>query len=635
MATHKVSWIIKTVGVLLAVFVPASAQFIPAPSPPFPFPVGNSPASVVVGNFNADSLPDLAIANRLDGTVTLILSNGTGGYTAGGPFQVGKNPSSLVVGDFDKDGNQDLAIANQGDNTVTVLLGNGTGGFKSPFGLFPVGKSPSSVAVGDFNGDGYPDLAIANRDSNNVTVLKGDGTGGFSPFPNSPFPVGNSPSSIAVGDFNGDGNLDLAITNELDNTVTVLLGDGTGGFKPAIASPFAVGGNPAFVVVGDFNGDGNLDLAVANLDSKNVTVLLGNGTGWFKAAPTSPFAVGSEPVSMAVGDFNGDSIPDLAIANSGSNNVTVLLGDGTGGFKASPGSPFAVGSNPMSVCVGDFNADGLPDLAVANSKDNNVSVLLNTITTSPVMVSAASYSPKALVAPGSIVSIFGIGLSSLPPLGATSTSPPQLPTCLNWITATINDSSGVKNLPLSLYYVGPTQINAQIPQTAATGAATFAISPSASTTCSGPQGNSSQTSASQKGSVTLAAVAPGLFSANNSGMGVAAGQFVSDLGLGTAIPVATCPAVGPCTANPLDVSSGTSILALYGTGIHNRVNLSDVTVTIGAQTLPAFYAGPAADFPGLDQVNVSLPKTLVGSGTVFVTVSIAGVVSNQVTVYIQ
>jgi uncharacterized protein (TIGR03437 family) len=233
------------------------------------------------------------------------------------------------------------------------------------------------------------------------------------------------------------------------------------------------------------------------------------------------------------------------------------------------------------------------------------------------------------------VSIFGTGLSSLPALAAPISSPPQLPTCLNWIAVAMNDASGVKNIPLPLFYVSPTQIDAQIPQTVATGPATFTVSFSNLSNCVATPPASSQTSASQKGSVTVAVVAPGLFSANGNGKGVASGQFVADLGIGTAVPVASCPATGPCTANPLNVSSGTSILVLYGTGIHNRVNLSDVTVVIGAQTLPAFYAGSSPDAPGADQVNVVLPKSLSGANTVFVTVSIAGTVSNQVTVLIQ
>jgi hypothetical protein len=243
--------------------------------------------------------------------------------------------------------------------TVSILLALATAASAqftpAPGSPVPVGLTPESVAEGDFNGDGKLDLAIVNAASNTVTVLLGNGTGGFTAAPGSPFPVGTGPQFVVVGDFNEDGKPDLAIANAGSDNVTVLLGNGTGGFTAAPGSPLAAGSNPHSVAVGDFNGDGKLDLTIANAGSNNVTVLLGNGTGGFTVAPGSPFPVGSTPESMAVGDFNGDGKPDLAIANSFGNNVTVLLGNGAGGFTAAPGSPFPAGAVPSSLAVGDFN----------------------------------------------------------------------------------------------------------------------------------------------------------------------------------------------------------------------------------------------------------------------------------------
>ena len=147
-------------------------------------------------------------------------------------------------------------------------------------------------------------------------------------------------------------------------------------FTPATGSPYTVGAGPNSLAVGDFNGDGTPDLAIANTGTNNVTVLLGNGAGGFTAAPGSPIPVGADPFSVAVGDFNRDGNPDLAIANANDYNVTVLLGNGAGGFTAAPGSPFPVGTVPDSVAVGDFNGDGAPDLAIANVGDDTVTVLL-------------------------------------------------------------------------------------------------------------------------------------------------------------------------------------------------------------------------------------------------------------------
>jgi hypothetical protein len=187
--------------------------------------------------------------------------------------------------------------------------------------------------------------------------------------------VGTNPASVAVGDFNGDGKLDLAVANSASNNVSVLLGNGDGTFQAAVN--YAVGTNPASVAVGDLNGDGKLDLAVANIGSNNVSVLLGNGDGTFKAAVN--YAVGSSPYSVAVGDFNGDGKLDLAVANPGSNNVSVLLGNGDGTFQTAVN--YAVGSYPYSVAVGDFDGDGRMDLAVANHGSNNVSILLQSAPT--------------------------------------------------------------------------------------------------------------------------------------------------------------------------------------------------------------------------------------------------------------
>ena len=182
----------------------------------------------------------------------------------------------------------------------------------------------------------FLDLAVANLFSNNVSILLGNGTGSFGT-PATNFAVGNAPSSVAVGDFNGDTFLDLAVANAGSSNVSILLGNGTGSFgTPATNFPVGNNNDPTSVAVGDFNGDTFLDLAVANLNSNNVSILLGNGTGSF-GTPATNFAVGTAPstTSIAVGDFNGDTFLDLAVANQSSNTVCILLGTGTGSFGTS------------------------------------------------------------------------------------------------------------------------------------------------------------------------------------------------------------------------------------------------------------------------------------------------------------
>jgi hypothetical protein len=233
------------------------------------------------------------------------------------------------------------------------------------------------VAVSDAVSDPNETVKV-NLTSGGDYILGANSSASFNPATN--FTVGSNPNSVTVGDFNGDGKSDLAVANFYSNNVSVLLGTGTGSF--GAATNFTVGTRPISVTVGDFNGDGKSDLAVANYNSSNVSVLLGTGTGSFGAATN--FTVGTGPFSVTVGDFNGDGKSDLAVTNYNNNNVSVLLGTGTGSFGTA--TNFTVGTDPFSVTVGDFNGDGKSDLAVANANSNNVSVLLNADPTATVTI---------------------------------------------------------------------------------------------------------------------------------------------------------------------------------------------------------------------------------------------------------
>src|SRR3989475_42223 len=256
----------------------------------------------------------------------------------------------------------------------------------------------SSIVVGDFNGDGKPDLAVVNYGDGSAWVLLGNGDGTFQPARNIFLTGGgNTLWYIAEGDFNADGKLDLAVTNLTNNIVMVLLGNGDGTFRTA---PSFAGGNiPAVVAVGDFNGDGKPDLVVANFNDSTLSVLLGNGDGTFQAAQTFG-GVGTHPQFVAVGDFNRDGKLDLVVTNSGSDSVSVLLGNGDGTFQ--PAQNFAVDRDPVYVTVGDFNGTGVQDLAGANLPSIMVSVLLGNAGTGSTVVATPTFSPAGGTYTGSV-----------------------------------------------------------------------------------------------------------------------------------------------------------------------------------------------------------------------------------------
>ncbi|WP_040892250.1 beta strand repeat-containing protein [Zavarzinella formosa] len=350
--------------------------------------IGTDQRSVAIGDVNGDRKPDLVTANFDDNTVSVLLGDGAGSFGAAANFAVDNDPFSVVIGDVNGDGKPDLVTANESSSTVSVLLGTGTGSFGTATN-FAVDNKPFSVAIGDVNGDGKLDLVTASGGSSTVSVLLGTGTGSFGAATN--FAVGPRANSVAIGDVNGDGKPDLVTADYFGNSVSVLLGTGTGSFTAAPGSPFAVGEKPYSVAIGDVNGDGKPDLVVSNYGDNNVSVLLGTGTGSFANAPGSPLNVGSKPESVVIGDVNGDGKLDLVTANFGDSTVSVLLGTGTGSFANADN--IAIDNQPFSVAIGDVNGDGRPDLVAANFRYNAVSVLLNgpAIQTGPAfaMLSAA------------------------------------------------------------------------------------------------------------------------------------------------------------------------------------------------------------------------------------------------------
>jgi hypothetical protein len=277
------------------------------------------------------------------------------------------------------DSRPDLVTPGAGGASVSVLLGNGDGTFQ-PELTQSAGPTVVAVAVADLNGDQRLDVVTADGNSS-VTVLLGNGDGSLQA--GAPQPIGPGGSlqyvtDVALGDFNGDNNIDLVTTNIFLFTVSVSLGNGDGTFDAATyysvgGPPDPVGANgPWHVTIGDLNGDGSTDLVTANYQNDSVSVLLGNGDGTFQSQVQ--YAAGDGPVSVAMGDLDADGNLDLAVATLNSASMSVLFGNGDGTFQ----SPvvWAAGAAPESAAIGDLNGDGRPDILAADIIPG-LSVLLN------------------------------------------------------------------------------------------------------------------------------------------------------------------------------------------------------------------------------------------------------------------
>ena len=346
-----------------------------------------SPSAMATGDFNGDGNVDVAFVSQNTNTVSILLGTFGGTLSSGAAYPTGNLPSGIVAADFNGDGVLDLAVTNSADNTITVLLGNGDGTFRPGTTINDTGTYPTQIVAADFNGDGHLDLAVLNvcgrtivscapqtggAGPGAVLVLLGNGDGTFSV--SSPSPAtGNFSSAMAAADLNSDGAIDLVVTNEDGTNATVLMGNGDGTFTPT-QSGVVTGVGSSAIAIADFNGDGKLDIAVANVYSNTVSIFLNQNCGFpavdctFSSTPTS-FPVGRNPSAIAAGDMNADGFVDLVVANLSGNSISVLLGDGTGGFTAvvpQQAANFSTGSDPIAIALADFSGDGRLDVVTAN-----------------------------------------------------------------------------------------------------------------------------------------------------------------------------------------------------------------------------------------------------------------------------
>ncbi|WP_193609807.1 beta strand repeat-containing protein [Nocardioides lijunqiniae] len=355
-------------------------------------PTGGGPLSVAIGDLDSDGSQDLAVANHGSSDVTILSRSSGGTYTSAIAGTAGR-PQSVAIGDVDEDGDQDLATA--GADGVTVLSQGSSGAYTSAL-AGAAGSAPLSVVIGDLDSDGDADLATANSGSNDVTVLtRGPGGSYTSTVAGA---TGRSPWSLAVGDLDGDGDQDLATANAAEDNVSVLT-NAAERQSPNYFATATVGtaqnGTPWSMAVADLDGDGDQDLATAQLGSDSVRLWTRGPGGTY----TSTVArTGRSPRSVAVGDLDGDGDQDLVTANSGSDDVTVLTRGPDGGYTATVAG--VTGTRPESVAIGDLDGDGDQDLATANAGSHNVTVLGRQPDGSytSTVVGSTGYTPLSLAA---------------------------------------------------------------------------------------------------------------------------------------------------------------------------------------------------------------------------------------------
>ena len=352
---------------------PNSAIF----SGPFEYiDVGTFPYGITSADLNSDGAPDLIIANSGSDNISVLLNNGTGGFPNRTDYDVGENPFSTAAIDVDQDGDLDIAVGNQRDNSISIFLNDGQG-ILTFSNEYPVKDAPLYLFASDVNGDGYTDLEIAcvgySSNFGYVTVLLNNGTGGLDSRVD--YIVSDKPASVYTADLDGDGDFDMASADLNSDQISVFKNNRYGHFSSR--QLFGVGEYPYSVMSGDFDGDGDLDLVTSNVFGNSVTVLYNNGEASFDSTRT--FATGRIPYYIALGDIDGDSDLDILTSNRTGGSISILLNNGAGSFAAPHN--IDIGSELTAITVADFDNDGFLDMAASISMDNQIVILKNSVST--------------------------------------------------------------------------------------------------------------------------------------------------------------------------------------------------------------------------------------------------------------
>ena len=575
----------------------------------------NTGSVAVTADFNGDGILDIATAS------TVLLGKGKGQFAtpaalpltfAGGPIF----PQFVAAGDLNGDGKPDLVFTDSA-GFIDVLLNNGNGAFAAPARTSSTALQAGAIALGDFNNDKKLDLAVALPNSNNVAILLGNRDGTFQSPVN--VPVGHNPMAIVAADLNGDGKVDLVVTDagtafsSADpGGITVLIsGNGNGTFQ---VNSYTAAQNPASVSVGDFNGDGKLDLIVpaeatdfATSFKYTLVEFIGNGNGTFQPGriiPTDPSDFGLTQAMVA--DFNGDGKQDLVVLQCcGDTDFTFLLGNGDGTFQ--PEVIFVSGS-ASSGAVADFNGDGKPDLAIASGQFGAAASTSSLLNVTPAassnapavtpggVVSAAAFGGFPMVAPGSWMEIYGTNLApDTRPWAVSDFVGNAAPSSLDGVKVTIGGQLAF------IDYISPTQVNAQVPSNIAAGTTQLTVTTPTGTSTGYP--------------ITVNSAEPGLLAPSTFNIGGRQYVVATFLNGEFVLPPGSLAGVTTRQAKP-----GETII-LYGVGfgavtpvipagqIVTQLNqlAAPFQVNFGSAQATVTYDGLATTAVGLYQFNVTVP----------------------------
>jgi len=360
----------------------------------------STPSSIVGVDLNRDANIDIAVTDSTNNRVSVLLNNGAGAFPAITSYNTGgATPVALSANRLNHDAYTDLVMANSGNSRLSLFYADASANFQllpaattlaggpgyasaDRYSSMATGLTPVDVMSADINGDTYTDVVAVNSGGNTVSVWLGTSAAGAGFSAPSVYAVGTAPQAAVLGDVDRNGSIDLVVANGSAISISVLLNNGAGVFNTKVDYPALTvaqqGADPAAqprsIALGDLNGDGNPDVVVGNSGSRNISVLLGNGAGAF-AAPVLVNALGSSPMAIAIADMNGDARQDIVTANL-TGEVSILLGNGTGAFPG-PSLNFPAGTSPAAMAIADFNKDGKPDVLTANSGSADIYIQTN------------------------------------------------------------------------------------------------------------------------------------------------------------------------------------------------------------------------------------------------------------------